>query len=368
MTAIANSIEDTRPVGKDQIKVSVIVPVYNADTSLGDCLSALETQSFPRSQYEIIVADDGSTDNTANVARSFDILLVQQSNRGPASARNTGASMASGEVLLFTDADCMPTRDWIARMLEPFDDPQVVAAKGAYLSSQKEVVARLVQIEYEEKYQRLSRQKYTDFVDTYSAAYRKEAFESVGGFDTSFTVPSAEDQELSFRLAGRGYKMVYASRAIVYHKHPSTWWRYIKRKSRFGYWRVLVHWKHPRKAVEDSHTLQVQKIQIALAGLIILGILGSAGNFPPGFGALATLSALGFLVSSLAFIRRVASKDPALAIYAVPFLLARAYGTLMGIAAGLATLPLRMSLRSLHRGHKEEQHRPDQELTLHGPR
>ncbi len=356
MTAVGNS--------ENQTKVSVVIPAYNSETTLTECLSALEDQTIPRNRYEVIVVDDGSTDNTPDVARSFhDVLLVQQTNKGPASARNTGASVASSELLLFTDADCVPSKDWIDKMLQPFDDPEVMAVKGSYLTSQPEVIARLIQIEYEEKYDRLSRQQYIDFVDTYSAAYRKQAFVSVGGFDTSFPVPSAEDQELSFRLAKKGYKMVFARGAVVYHQHPSTWLRYVRRKARFGYWRVLVHWKHPKKLAGDSHTLQVQKVQMALAALIVLGL----GGFPvtASFTIVAAVSAAAFVVSSLAFMSRTAKKDIALLPYALPFTLARAYGLLAGVISGLLTLPFRMAIGT--RKEERSQQKSDPELTLHGP-
>jgi hypothetical protein len=152
--------------------VSVIVPAYNAEATLGDCLAALQ--------------------------------LIRQPNAGPAAARNRGVQAARGEILLFTDADCAPTPDWIERLTEPFRAPEVAGAKGVYRTRQRELVARFVQLEYEDKYARMSRQDRIDFVDTYSAAYRRDVFLANGGFDALFPAASVEDQEFSFRLARKG--------------------------------------------------------------------------------------------------------------------------------------------------------------------
>jgi len=162
--------------------MSVIVPAYNAQDTLGSCLAALQAQSLPRDRYEVIVVDDGSTDRTADIARQYGARLLHQPNAGPAAARNRGAQAARGEILLFTDADCSPARDWIERMTEPFRDAEVVGAKGVYRTRQAEPVARFVQLEYEDRYVRTSRQEYIDFVDTYSAAYRRDIFLANGGF------------------------------------------------------------------------------------------------------------------------------------------------------------------------------------------
>ncbi|MFQ5576479.1 MAG: glycosyltransferase, partial [Anaerolineae bacterium] len=145
--------------------ISVIVPAYNAAPTLVACLQALNTQTVPRDAYEIIVVDDGSTDDTAAVARRRGARVVTQANAGPAAARNRGVKLAAGDPLLFTDADCIPAPDWIARLSAPFDDPAVAGAKGVYRTGQPELTARFVQLEYEGKYDRLRQQAQIDFID-----------------------------------------------------------------------------------------------------------------------------------------------------------------------------------------------------------
>ena len=98
------------------LKVSIIVPVKDETDKIGRCLRALQAQSMDRMDYEVILVDDGSTDETAEVARSLGVQVLSQANLGPASARNTGAKQAEGEILLFTDADCEAAHDFVERM------------------------------------------------------------------------------------------------------------------------------------------------------------------------------------------------------------------------------------------------------------
>jgi glycosyltransferase involved in cell wall biosynthesis len=90
------------------ILYSVIVPAYNAESTIGKCLDALERQNIPRDEYEVIVVDDGSTDNMPGIVKRFPVKYISQQNKGPASARNRGAGEAKGEIILFTDSDCVP--------------------------------------------------------------------------------------------------------------------------------------------------------------------------------------------------------------------------------------------------------------------
>src|SRR5687768_9412421 len=176
---------------------SVIVPVRDGARVLGPCLDALRRQEWLPETYEVIVVDDGSVDGTAAVAEAAGAGVLSQPNRGRAAARNAGAFAARGEILLLTDADCVPARDWVRRMLEPFADPAVQGAKGIYTTHQSELIARFSQHELEEKYRRMARLDRIDFVDTYSAAYRRALFIANGGFDASIPA-GGDDHELSY--------------------------------------------------------------------------------------------------------------------------------------------------------------------------
>jgi lipopolysaccharide/colanic/teichoic acid biosynthesis glycosyltransferase len=334
--------------------VSVIVPAFNAATTLGQCLTALLNQTVPRSRYEIIVVDDGSLDATADVATRYGsegVQLVRQHNQGAAGARNTGVAHAEGDLLLFTDSDCVPQPDWIERMLAAFDDPDTVGAKGTYLTRQRRLVARFVQIEYEDRYDRMRDQERIDFIDTYSAGYRRDVFQKNGGFDIS--VRFVEDQEFSFRLAEKGYKLVFVPEARVSHLHDQDVIEYIERKFNIGVWKARVIQRHPDRLANDTHTPPVLKLQILLLftslPLLLAGLalqqLGLA--WWQAIAGVGVAGAVAFFASGLPFLFKTWRKDRTVALVTPLMLAIRAMALGAGYAIGM--------LRFLH---LEPQERP----------
>ncbi|GAB4482557.1 MAG: hypothetical protein OHK0031_05200 [Anaerolineales bacterium] len=312
--------------------ISVIIPAYNAAATLPACLQALQRQTQPPD--EIIVVDDGSQDETLRLAENFPVRTLRQEHRGPAAARNLGIASARGEIILLTDADCAPTETWVAEMLRPLADESVAGVKGAYLTRQPEAIARLAQIEFEERYDLLEKSPAIDFIDTYSAAFRASILKAVSGFDPAFPLAVSEDAELSYRLAESGRRLVFNRRAQVYHQHPRSWAAYLRRKVKFSYWRMVVYRLHPGKALRDSYTPQLLKLQVALAGLTLAFTLLAFFSTLFFLPALACLS--GLCLTALPFVRRVSRRDPALTALALPFILARSFAFSLGVAAGLA--------------------------------
>jgi glycosyltransferase involved in cell wall biosynthesis len=312
--------------------ISVIVPAYNAERTLGACLCALNQQTIPHDQYEVIVVDDASTDGTVAVAKQAGAKVTQQVHSGPAAARNLGVREARGEIVLFTDADCEPLSDWIDQMLIPFADPRVVGVKGAYRSRQREPLARLVQTEFEDKYARMRQRETIDFVDTYSAAYRREVFLQLGGFNETFSTASVEDVELSFRLAERGARLVFAPQAQVWHIHATSLMRYMNRKARYGYWRALVYRWHPQKIGGDSHTDPVLKIQFALVALGGVGAI--AALLEVRLLGVMLLAGCALVATTLPFAVRVWRRDHLVALIAPPVHTIRAVVQAIALAIG----------------------------------
>lgn len=314
------------------MSVSIIIPTFNGAARIGNCLEALLPQAAPI-KAEILVVDDGSSDGTGDVVSRYPgVRLISQANAGPAAARNRGASEAKGTIILFTDDDCVPASDWLALMLKPFEDPDVVGVKGAYRTRQKSFVARFVQADYEDRYRLMVTLPDIDFVDTYAAAFRRDQFLDMNGYDTSFPVACAEDIELSYRMSERGWKMKFVPTAIVYHTHPDRFWLYMKKKYKFAFWRMLALRKNPKKTLKDSHTPQMMKLQLLFAPALLLAICFDLVIRPavPSW----MVVCIAFLLSTLPFAGRAIRKDAMVGLLSPVLLAARSCAQVLGVTAG----------------------------------
>ena len=317
--------------------VSIIIPAYNAERTIKQCLESIMSQDYT-GDYEVIVVDDGSTDSTPHIVSGFStVKLFRQKNAGPASARNKGASEAKGEIILFTDSDCVPEPSWVSEMLKSFSkNHEVVGVKGSYKTRQKEIIARLVQLEYENKYNYMLKANYIDFIDTYSAGFKKTVFNEMNGFNTEFPVACAEDIELSYRLSSKGYKMVFNPNTVVYHTHPSRLPDYLKKKYKFAYWRTLAVKKNPKKLIKDSHTPQLMKLQLLFPPVIFINILLYliSGKFI----FMLFLMLLLFLLTVIPFAFQAMKKDFTVGLLSPFLLFLRASAQFLGIAGGILYL------------------------------
>jgi lipopolysaccharide/colanic/teichoic acid biosynthesis glycosyltransferase/GT2 family glycosyltransferase len=320
------------------LRISVIIPTYNSQETISNCLQALEQQTLSRDIYEIIVVDDGSTDNTCNLVKSFaDVQLIENAHGGPSVTRNLGAKTASGEIIVFTDSDCTPTSNWLEEITGSFQNSNLIGVNGVYRSNQKNIVARFVQLEYQYKYQRMARNQFVDFIDTYSAAYRRDIFLKNGGFDSTFTVASVEDQELSFRLAQKGYHMIFAPKAAVFHQHDHNFREYWRRKFGIGYWKAyMLRWL-PQKTFSDTHTPLSQRLQI---GFLALALLFGLGGFLISWLFWLSLVFIGlFFGTGLLFWSYIIKNDRSVGLVYPVLLLLRAAALGTGLLVGFLSPP-----------------------------
>lgn len=191
------------------LRLSVIVPVYNDDGSLGRCLDALTTSCPP--DAEIIVVDDGSTDGSAAVASRLPVRLVRlPTNSGPAAARNHGARQARGDILLFVDSDVAVAPGTLEHVARAFDGrPDVTAMFGSYDASPAApgIVSRYKNLLHHFVHQSGETEASTFWAGC--GAIRRAAFEALGGFaEDRFRRPSIEDIELGYRLRRAGHRVL----------------------------------------------------------------------------------------------------------------------------------------------------------------
>ena len=200
-------------------KITVIVPAYNAASTLPQCLAALQNQAD-----EIIVVDDCSTDNTREIARDAGCLVLQTPERGgPAGARNLGALSATGEILFFVDADVVIQRDATPLIRQRFQkDPMLAAIFGSYDDDPAE---KNFLSQYKNLLHHFVHQKSNPDATTFWAgcgAVRKDIFHSVGGFNAQmYPHPSIEDIELGFRIKLNNHSILLEK--SLQGKHLKQW-------------------------------------------------------------------------------------------------------------------------------------------------
>lgn len=196
------------------MKVSVIIPIYNEEDTIGKCLESLSQQTYK--DLEVIVVDDGSTDETLSKVKN--VKLLKQEHKGPGAARNLGAKESSGEILVFVDADMTFKPDFVERLVEPIISGKTKGtfSKDEYVSNWNDVWARCWSINEGWEPKRRHPKNYPDKQKVFRAILKSE-FEKVGGFDV--TRGYNDDWSLSEKL---GYKADVVSGAVFYHKNPDN--------------------------------------------------------------------------------------------------------------------------------------------------
>lgn len=222
--------------------VSVIVPAYNAERTLRECLQSLQAQQYPRDRYEIIVVENGSTDGTAAIAEAHGVRLYRSARRGPAPARNLGIAMSRAEIVAFTDSDCVAHPDWLRELVAAYADPAVGGAGGridSYRRPQQSKVERfcdecLPLVNY------LSGPaEFLPHLYTANASYRRALLVRLGGFNEGMF--TGEDVDLSWRLQLETNQTVrYVENAVIYHWHRATIAGLARQYRQYGFGEILL--------------------------------------------------------------------------------------------------------------------------------
>jgi GT2 family glycosyltransferase len=221
-------------------RLSVVVATYNRAASLDRLLIAIAAQPGLVTASEVVVVDDGSTDDTAAVVARHGHRRVVTGHVGPAAARNAGWRAAQGELVVFTDDDCVPATDWLAGLLAAFADDGVEGVGGG--------IVPLLHGYFEDfsHAERLADHGVAPdgsvrYLVTANAAYRRSALERVGGFDETFPRPAGEDVDLSARVVETGGRLALAPDAIVAHDYRRgmrplvrTYWRHGAARARLA--------------------------------------------------------------------------------------------------------------------------------------
>lgn len=276
--------------------VSVVVPTYRRPQLLLRCLQALGEQTLDAGAYEVIVVDNAGCSQTRRAVEAFagrleetgpTVRYLQETSRpGPAAARNRGWRAARGEVIAFTDDDCVPQRQWLAAGLAAFSDGELG------VMGQTVVPVSPDPTDYERNLARLSEGHFI----TANCFYRRKALEAAGGFDERFTEAWREDSDLFFAIekAHSGEQLFsYAPQAVVCHPPRDARWGssiWEQRKSMFN---ALLYKKYPERywaSIQPAPPWRYYRAVLALLGGLLALLSGrrSLGALLLGVWALIT--------------------------------------------------------------------------------
>jgi glycosyltransferase involved in cell wall biosynthesis len=224
-------------------RVSVIVPIYNGERTVEECVESILAVSFPRNDFELLLIDNASSDSTSTILdRYLDrATILHERKRGPAAARNRGLKNANGDIVVFTDADCVVDRDWLSRIIAPLDDAAVGIVGGTILAMKP---CNAVE-EFGERIHdhQMAIEYYSPpYAITMNWASRRSVIEKVGPFDEELL--RCEDCDLAYRVVKAGYRIVHEPAAMVYHRNEQTLAGLIAEGYAHGYHSIPLLTKH----------------------------------------------------------------------------------------------------------------------------
>jgi glycosyltransferase involved in cell wall biosynthesis len=223
-------------------KISVVIPARNEAKNVVQCLEAVFSQSL--GPYEVIIIDGYSTDDTVEKAKGFPVKILYEDASSIACARQIGVENSEAEYIAFTDADCIPAKEWLSNLFMGFGEgiigvggaaknigeslweKSVNLALGTFLGGAMTLQSRI----YRDR-------RYVKSIGGFNSMYRREDILKAGGFDTS--LPGGEDLELNKRLSKIG-KLLYVPEAVVLHQHSWTPGKFAKKMFRYGKERGMI--------------------------------------------------------------------------------------------------------------------------------
>lgn len=312
------------PMPSNSPTISAVVIVKNEEATIRRCIQSVLTQSVP--VHEIIVVDGNSTDQTYRyvselAARYEEITLVSEDSTadecGPAAARNTGAALANGDLLLFLNGDVTIEQDYVARLLRLMDKRHLDAAAGLRWNVRNSLVSGLMNVHNALKYDSSPVEEQTSpaFLSGDAMIIKAEHFWAIGGYDAS--MPAGEDADFGYRLVGYGSNIGYDKAAMIWHegrhyRSLADWLQQLKWYGRGAASLARAHsWRleRERTGLHRNIVLPVSAILIFLLIAITFGavvgplawVLGAIGFTAAGFK---------YVLSAMQVQRRCSSVEP----------------------------------------------------------
>jgi len=225
-------------------RVSVVVCAYNAERTLEQCLGSLAVLNYP--DYEVIVVNDGSRDRTLEIAESYPYCrIISQPNKGLSAARNVGAEMATGEIVAYTDSDCVADPDWLTYLVAKMEAGNLAACGGPnFPPPEDDLVPAAVAVAPGGPTHVLISDEVAEHIAGCNMAFRRDVLQLLGGFDPVYRA-AGDDVDVCWRFQDAGYTIGFSAAAVVWHFRRNTVKAYCAQQRGYGKAEALVYSKHP---------------------------------------------------------------------------------------------------------------------------
>ena len=244
-------MEDTQT----PLSVTIVVPVRNGEQTIQQLLESLQKLDYDRNKVEVIVVDGNSTDKTREIVKNYPVKLVVEKRKGLNLARNTGIKCAKGEIVAFTDSDCIVPPNWITKIVENFKDPKVSCVGGSAKALDCDFISQYADNSVVRLMPFFTKREELEKVKPFfrhpagcNMAFRRKVAEEVGYFDENIQY-GFDEVEFADRICRAGYKMILDPDVLVWHKHRSTFREFLKQNFQYGKGSGLVL---KRKRLKDA--------------------------------------------------------------------------------------------------------------------
>jgi glycosyltransferase involved in cell wall biosynthesis len=263
------------------MKFSIVIPTYNRVKYLEKLINSIQELEYDKTGYEVVIVDDGSTDNTINLIQRYSSFLCMkycwQTNSGPSSARNRGIDLSDGEYICFLDDDCKPPKDWLRKIDSLLSKNLIYGICGkstdtvnTVFSVTSQFISNFLLENLNEYYRK------PVFIMSNNVIYKKEIFDKIDKFNLQFKKPGGEDRELNLRIINEGYKIIFSNEITIEHNHRLGFNSFLKQQFNYGIGSYLLH-RIQKKSYPDRYSTP-----ISLYFKMILVIIKNF-NFPQNF-------------------------------------------------------------------------------------
>lgn len=239
--------------------VSIVIPARNAEKIIIKCLESLKNLDYPKDKYEIIISDSNSTDRTAQVAKGLGAKVILNSGGLVVTGRNIGFEHSMGEIVAFSDSDCVMDKDWIKNSIKYFEDPKIGGVGGPNLTPSDETpFGRAVGFVFNQAIfaagsihaRYLTEPKEVASIPGCNIIFRRQALTNVLPLDAK--IVEAEDYVMNQKIRDNGWKLLYTPDTIVWHYRRPSPKRFFYQMYRYAIGRLLIG-KRNKKNINLTH-------------------------------------------------------------------------------------------------------------------